>query len=263
MTPEEPSHLTTPNTRTTKPSDPQPPQDPFTNADLVRRIDSFLAEKSTDPVRTGTQSKVHESLSVIQQALTTYGLDSLSLSFNGGKDCLVLLLLYIYILSQTPHPAHRIPTCFVTPPHSFPEVDEFVTDCADKYGLDVIRIALPMKAAFEVYLRKREGTRAVLVGTRRTDPHGERLTYFDVTDHGWPKFMRVHPVIDWHYWEIWDVVPPWTPVAVGVGSDMADCSFCERCKCRIVCYMIGGIFPVRNPLMRQVYEFGRDVGYTS
>ena len=86
-----------------------------------------------------------------------------------------------------------------------------MTDCADTYGLDVVRIALPMKAAFEVYLRKREGTRAVLVGTRRTDPHGERFTYFDVTDHGWPKFMRVHPVIDWHYWEIWDVVPPVSP----------------------------------------------------
>ena len=96
----------------------------------------------------------------------------------------------------------------MTPPHSFPEVDEFVTDCAEKYGLDVVRIALPMKAAFEVYLRRREGTRAVLVGTRRTDPHGESLTYFDITDHGWPKFMRVHPVIDWHYWEIWDVGPP-------------------------------------------------------
>jgi Phosphoadenosine phosphosulfate reductase family len=46
-----------------------------------------------------------------------------------------------------------------------------------------------------------------LVGTRRTDPHGETLTHFDKTDRGWPEFMRVHPVINWHYWEIWDVNP--------------------------------------------------------
>ena len=41
--------------------------------------------------------------------------------------------------------------------------------------------------------------KAVFVGTRRTDPHGENLKHFDPTDAGWPAFMRVHPVIDWHY----------------------------------------------------------------
>jgi FAD synthetase len=29
------------------------------------------------------------------------------------------------------------------------------------------------------------------------------LTHFDRTDHGWPDFVRIHPVIDWHYAEIW------------------------------------------------------------
>ena len=53
----------------------------------------------------------------------------------------------------------------------------------------------------------RRDVRAIFVGTRRTDPHGERLTHFDRTDvdRGWPDFMRVHPVIDWHYVEIWAV----------------------------------------------------------
>ena len=68
-----------------------------------------------------------------------------------------------------------------------------------------------MKAAFERYLHRHERVRAVLVGTRRTDPHGENLGFFDMTDHGWPAFMRVHPVINWHYWEIWDVIPPYSP----------------------------------------------------
>jgi FAD synthetase len=131
--------------------------------------------------------------------------DSLALSFNGGKDCLVLLLLYLYVLHQSYLGIRRIPTCFVTPPQTFPEVDEFVTECAQRYSLDVERISLPMKAAFTQYLNDRVHVKAVLVGTRRTDPHGEFLTHFDHTDHGWPAFVRVHPVIDWHYWEIWDV----------------------------------------------------------
>ncbi|KAB8297750.1 hypothetical protein EYC80_001552 [Monilinia laxa] len=27
-----------------------------------------------------------------------------------------------------------------------------------------------------------------------------------MTDGGWPRFMRVHPVIDWHYREIWGFI---------------------------------------------------------
>jgi len=107
-----------------------------------------------------------------------------------------------------PHIPPHAKSCFVTPPQTFPEVDTFVTSCAMRYNLDVERISLPMKPAFTQYLQHHPHVQAVLVGTRRTDPHGERLTHFDRTDHGWPGFMRVHPVIDWHYWEIWDVCPP-------------------------------------------------------
>lgn len=45
--------------------------------------------------------------------------------------------------------------------------------------------------------------KAILVGIRRTDPYGSDLFNFQVTDAGWPLFMRVHPVIDWHYADIW------------------------------------------------------------
>ncbi|CRK17654.1 hypothetical protein BN1723_017567 [Verticillium longisporum] len=29
---------------------------------------------------------------------------------------------------------------------------------------------------------------------------------FDLTDGDWPRFMRVHPVVDWHYTEIWGFI---------------------------------------------------------
>ena len=56
-----------------------------------------------------------------------------------------------------------------------------------------------MKKGLEKYLAERPSIQAVFVGTRRTDPHGENLKHFDPTDAEWPDFMRVHPVIDWHY----------------------------------------------------------------
>ena len=62
-----------------------------------------------------------------------------------------------------------------------------------------------MKEAFTTYLSSPSGAgvKAILVGTRRTDPHGGSLDFFDKTDRGWPEFMRIHPVLGWRYAEVW------------------------------------------------------------
>lgn len=163
--------------------------------------------------------------------------EHLSLSYNGGKDCLVLLVLILACLPETaPRPSpgsDDAATSLPTPPtpdpdpplstgaatakdrslqaiyivsrDPFPEVEEFVATSAEQYRLDLRRYALPMRQALEAYLEDRPAVRAIFLGTRRTDPHGEFLSHFNPTDKGWPQFMRVHPVIDWHYVEIWAV----------------------------------------------------------
>lgn len=151
----------------------------------------------------------------------------ISLSYNGGKDCLVLLILYLYSLHEhyirrknaTRFPrggedrqsdaySQGIQSVYIKTPHPFPEVETFVQQCEETYSLNLTRYTTPMKAAFASYLADFPSVRAIFVGTRRTDPHGANLTHFDETDHGWPKFMRVHPVINWHYVEIWSVSLP-------------------------------------------------------
>jgi FAD synthetase len=94
---------------------------------------------------------------------------------------------------------------YIISPHPFHEVDDFVDSSSETYRLALARYAMPMKEAFKLYLDEHKNVKAILVGTRRTDPHGQTLTHFDETDQGWPSFMRVHPVIDWHYAEIWAV----------------------------------------------------------
>jgi FAD synthetase len=109
-------------------------------------------------------------------------------------------------LSDTPNGSSD-PTCFpeafqavyIVSPHPFPEIDDFVASSSAEYQLDVTRYELGMKEGLGAYLADRPNIKAIFVGTRRTDPHGEKLTHFDPTDSGWPNFMRVHPVIDWHY----------------------------------------------------------------
>jgi FAD synthetase len=138
-----------------------------------------------------------------------FSFSELSLSYNGGKDCLVLLILYLAALST--HPVLKLldqqplQTVYIVSKHPFQEVEDFVCSTQITYSLAVTRYAKSMKDAFQEYLEDFPKVKAIFVGTRRTDPHGSHLTHFDETDHGWPKFMRIHPVIDWHYQDIWTV----------------------------------------------------------
>ena len=60
-----------------------------------------------------------------------------------------------------------------------------------------------MKLALTTYASRFPHIRAILVGTRRTDPHGARLGFRNPTDPGWPQFERVHPIIRWSYADVW------------------------------------------------------------
>ena len=137
-------------------------------------------------------------------------LQELSLSYNGGKDCLVLLIVYLSALHshsvRTGRPLPNIlESVYIVSPHPFPQVEDFVESSRKTYHLDLARYSNPMRQAFGDYLEDKKDIKAIFVGTRRTDPHGATLKYFDPTDRGWPSFERIHPVIDWHYAEIWTV----------------------------------------------------------
>jgi FAD synthetase len=179
------------------------------------RIAAFLDAKDASERVKSVQEQTRVSLGVIDEALTRYRLPELSLAYNGGKDCLVLLILYLCALhkrglAQTSSPSSNIETavqcCYIQDAHPFPEVEEFVAKSIKIYSLALLEYAKPMKAAFADYLKDTPSVKAILVGTRRTDPHGEHLKHFDPTDSGWPAFVRVHPVIDWHYVDIWTFI---------------------------------------------------------
>ncbi|QSZ28724.1 hypothetical protein DSL72_003226 [Monilinia vaccinii-corymbosi] len=206
--------------------------------EVAARVNGFLEEEfgEDDEVLRAVQHQTRTALRVIGECLERYSLEEISFSYNGGKDCLVLLILLLAALSNhqsssslagtgtssTTSPPRsaskcttpskplplppKLPSVYIISPHPFPEVDEFVATSSSHYHLSLSRYPSPMKEAFAQYLHEHEHVKAILVGTRRTDPHGADLTHFDMTDGGWPRFMRVHPVIDWHYREIWGFI---------------------------------------------------------
>lgn len=181
---------------------------------LQRRALGFLAARADgDEVLRRTQARARESMGVVDEALRRYGRDELSLSYNGGKDCLVLLILILVCLpavttTADPEiaadgPPPPLQAIYIAPPDPFPEVEDFVAASAARYHLDLARYALPMRLALEAYQADRPAVKAVFMGTRRTDPHNEFLEPFSPTDGDWPRLMRVNPILDWHYQDIW------------------------------------------------------------
>ncbi|KAI5288945.1 hypothetical protein KEM54_004649, partial [Ascosphaera aggregata] len=272
---------------------------------LHDRLTAFLAESHEDgSLLHRVQLQTRISMQVIIEALKRYPFEELALSYNGGKDCLVMVVLFLACLHgsklrmkedrderdgreeeekdekdqhnddnnehkyptakesilssstedilqrgspplksddgtastsvsdtsdqrpQTHHhhyhdyhnqqqpptsqsfPPQSIPAIYAQPAHPFPSVETFIHTSAKTYHLSIQTCPnnpphTTLKSIFASYLESHPSIRAILVGTRRTDPYGEKLTHFARTDHGWPDFMRVHPVIDWRYAEIW------------------------------------------------------------
>lgn len=228
-------------------------------ADLHQRLTNFLNAASDNHITRRAQDQTRLACQVVEKALKDYDFDELSLSYNGGKDCLVLLIIYLAVLhTHFTQPTGRrkddvpqlLPSIYAKPPDPFPSVTSFVESSSKEYCLDLVHISTSPKVhphlpetksppasppnptetsapaivplanvpdqkedetvkvvtfrdAFAHYLETHPNVKAIFVGTRRTDPHGGRLTNFDMTDGIWPRFMRIHPVIDWHLDEIW------------------------------------------------------------
>ncbi|PPQ77947.1 hypothetical protein CVT25_015422 [Psilocybe cyanescens] len=184
---------------------------------------------------------VKEALEVIHHCLDTHGPDKVSLSFNGGKDCTVLLHLYAGALarrlkdSETMKPIHAI---YIPVPSPFQVLEDFIGEAARLYNLDLFSskpeavevesVVTPapqadgsnyvdapksvgkakggagMREALEMYKEMFPHITAILIGTRRTDPHGAKLSHRNMTDPGWPVFERVNPIINWSYNNVWE-----------------------------------------------------------
>lgn len=48
--------------------------------------------------------------------------------------------------------------------------------------------------------------KAVIMGTRSTDPHGGNLCTFQSTDEGWPELMRINPILNFTYTNVWELL---------------------------------------------------------
>eukprot|EP00127_Corallochytrium_limacisporum_P003280 Clim_evm129s147 gene=Clim_evmTU129s147 len=156
-------------------------------------------------------AKVKEALVVMEEAVERYGLDNISLSFNGGKDCTLLLHMWTAVhrrlLKQTitarPDLSDERHAVYITHAAPFDEVEHFVLRSEWRYKLCVDRIEGTIKDGLWKYSYQRPNIKGIIIGTRRSDPHGKTLGAFTPCDNGWPDYMRINPILDWSYEDVW------------------------------------------------------------
>jgi len=132
----------------------------------------------------------------------------LALSLNGGKDSTVLLHLIRAALerghaSESSNGLGGMVTFFFDKPDDFPEVVEFTKEINAMYSLDM-KI---YNSDFFTGLKDLLDTtpiKAIFLGTRKGDPNAGDQQIFSPSSPGWPVFMRINPIMDWSYHDVWE-----------------------------------------------------------
>lgn len=239
------AHAVAASTGTTT-SQPQPQPQPHPPPEWLASIDavySLFEDHATAQRYPELARKVQSAVQLCEQVIHEVGQQHCALSFNGGKDCTVLVHILSAVLRRlnrldsgvnadsSTSPIPPIPSLYITCPSPFPTVEKFIRFCVSPthgYNLQVISVHGGMKKGIRTYLdgggreqvgitrtsdalthadvresRKPRDIRAMFVGTRRDDPHGPQLCARSWTDKDWPRVERIHPILDWSYQDVW------------------------------------------------------------
>lgn len=69
--------------------------------------------------------------------------------------------------------------------------------------MELITYDYPIKDALKKLKNDHPELKAILMGTRKTDPGCSKLKHFQWTDRGWPRYVRVHLLRNWSYDDVW------------------------------------------------------------
>jgi 3'-phosphoadenosine 5'-phosphosulfate sulfotransferase (PAPS reductase)/FAD synthetase len=85
----------------------------------------------------------------------------------------------------------------------FDEISQFRAQIEEMYGIKIQLFGPDFKREVQRLLDE-QGIKAIIMGNRRSDPWSQNLKSIDQSSPGWPDFVRVFPILDWSYANVWE-----------------------------------------------------------
>lgn len=137
----------------------------------------------------------------------SHSLDKVAFSFNGGKDCTVLLHLIRAVLAKMAGTEQadmsHLRVIYFDNPLEFPEVSDFMSGRSKEYGFEITNLKGSFKEQLVSFLNTHD-IQAIFMGQRDIDPGAQGLEEVSQSDHGYPDFLRVNCILHWTYEDVWD-----------------------------------------------------------
>lgn len=189
-------------------------------SDRISMCFSFQLEAEAIWKYAASDVKVEYSLNVISQAFDDYTCDPsrFCVGFNGGKDCTVILSLVNAVKLRKLPSTTRLSAYYAQSPERFDELDKFVSDSVERYDLLLIDFQDNIKGSLAQLKQQYPLIDGIFMGTRRSDlTHKNRsIEPFARTDGDWPDFLRISPILDWDFHQVWkfilDLKIPYCPL---------------------------------------------------
>lgn len=143
------------------------------------------------------------SLEIIKQCFERYNINEIAFSFNGGKDCCVVMdMLFNQILEF-----QSIVIIHFEDEDEFDEIKGFLDNVEQHYGINIIHQRCEnIKDGLAWLKQSYPLIKAIITGVRSTDPWSSLLEPFTPTDPDWPSFIRVSPILYWSYNQVWEYI---------------------------------------------------------
>lgn len=189
----------------------------------IKRLARLMSESSEDEqarqleeelgvTDTSFLAALRRSCQVCRRGVLLYpGQGELAVSFNGGKDACVVLYLWLAAVlavkgalgdDDALDSLGSRTAIYFDSSEEFPEVRDFVSWTVKELGLSMATVE---EKDFRQGMGEMVdgGLRAVVMGQRSSDPYMKGVDAYSPSSDGWPPFMRINPILDWSYRDIW------------------------------------------------------------
>ena len=150
-----------------------------------------------------TKTVIEKSLYNIRKIFKTYKSKDIAISFNGGKDNILMFYLIMEVVKKL---KIDIPQCiYFKERNGFKEVTEFVQLIIKQNNLNILILGPDMKKELFNLKTTHSSIKIIFMGVRQTDTK-QILNFTTNTSRSWPLYVRAFPILDFSYQNVWEAI---------------------------------------------------------